>query len=193
MPQRVRRRHSVRLVQAVVRRVVEPPQTERGTACVAFARVIQHDVEQHLDARSVERGHAMREFGNAARRQPHVGNHQRNRVVAPVVGEAERPQMPVVDRGGHGHQLGGRDTQPDEVRERGRMSQARAGPAQWRRNSGMQLGESAHMQFVHEGARPWCTRAARGRDDGVRLHDRLRHERRAVVVVARGGIRRLSE
>jgi hypothetical protein len=40
----------------------------------------------------VQRGHAVRKFGHAAGREPHVGDHRRDRVVAPVVGEPSGPK-----------------------------------------------------------------------------------------------------
>ena len=40
--------------QDVVRRVVQPAQAQRRPAVVAFGGVVEHDVENHLEARPVQ-------------------------------------------------------------------------------------------------------------------------------------------
>ena len=59
--------------QAVVGRVVQAAQRQRRAELVALAGVVEHDVEDHLDARGVQRVDRRAHFRPAAGRQPRIG------------------------------------------------------------------------------------------------------------------------
>ena len=105
----------------VVRRIVEPAQRHRGPVLVAFAGVIEDDVEHDFDAGRVQRRNAGAQLVDSAGREPRVWDEQRRRVVTPVVGEAEARKQAFVDRRRHWHQLDGRDAEAHKVVERRRI------------------------------------------------------------------------
>ena len=125
-----RRRRSARRrrQRAVVGRVVEAAQRQRRAERVAFAGVVEHDVEHHLDARPrAARRRSARSSSMPPGASRGSGDEQRDRVVAPVVGEAERRQVPLVDGGGDRHQLDRRDA---EARRDASIAAGCASPAQ---------------------------------------------------------------
>ncbi len=189
----VRVMRAVAVERAVVGRVVQPAQRQRGPERVALAGVVEHDVEQHLEARLVQARDAGGELRDAAGREPRVGRHQRDGVVAPVVGEPQRTQVPLVHPRGDGHQLDGRDAQAHQVLDGRGMGEAGAGPADRLRDRRVGLRVAAHVQLVEHGVAPRDAGAA-GR---LRLRRRKehgpRHEGRAVRVVARRAVRHLAE
>src|SRR5262249_46921618 len=80
-------------------------------------------VEDHLDAGAVEALHHGLELPDLAagssRGVAHVGREERDRVVAPVVGEAAVDQHALGDGVVHRHQLDGGDAERDEVLQDG--------------------------------------------------------------------------
>ena len=142
-------------LEDVVGRVVEAPPAERGAALVALARVVEHHVEDDLDARFVERLHHLLELARGVRRRPVAGvrglrREERHRLVAPEVaqrlsGEEVAPRHVALLELGHRHQLDRRDAQLAQVRdllddaaEGTRVSDARARVAR----------EPAHVHLV---------------------------------------------
>ena len=177
----------------VVGRVVEAAQRQRRPEGVAFAAVVEHDVEDDLDAGGVQRGDAGGELGDAAGGEPRVGDEQRDGVVAPVVGQALPREVALVDRRRDGHQLDGRDAEPGQVRDRGGMGEAGAGAAQRVGHVRMRAREAAHMEFVQDRLAPRHPRPAGGRRGRRRRDDRAWHERRAVGRVGGRVVRACAE
>ncbi len=139
---------------AVVGGVVQAAQAQRRPQFVAFARVVEHDVQQHFDAGFVQRGDTGREFGHAARSQPRVRRHERDRVVAPVVGEAQGSEVALVHPGGDRHQLDGGDAEAHQVRDGRRVREAGAGAAHRLGHLRVRLRVAAHVQLVDDGVGP---------------------------------------
>ena len=90
--------------QPVVRPVVDAAEGQRRAESVALGGVIEHDVQQHLDAGRVQRVDHCAELGPRrcgvvrCSRQARIGGEEAQRVVAPVVGQAELAQ-PRLGRG----------------------------------------------------------------------------------------------
>ena len=178
-------------VEPVVGRVVEAAQAQRRAVLVALARVVVDDIEQHLDAGFVQGRRGVAHLGPAAGRQARVGRQQGDGVVAPGVGEAERPEVPLVGPGHGGHQLDRGDAQRLEVRDAGRRGQPGEGAAEMLRHAGVQLREATHVQFEDAGPLPGGRAAPRQGGVGP-ADDRLRHGGAAVAPVgfarSRGGV-----
>ena len=92
-------------VEPVVRLVVEPPERQHGTARAPLGGVVVDHVEDHLDARLVQGLHHHLELLHllaavTARRVGVVGSEEADRVVPPVVAEAQFDQTLVVARTG---------------------------------------------------------------------------------------------
>ena len=108
-------------LQPVVRRVINPLHRQRGTFVVALARVIVHDVENHLEPGGMECLHHGLELFDLepkpARCVAHVGSKKPDGIVAPIVRQATLGQMPVHDELMHRQQLEGSDAQRLEIFE----------------------------------------------------------------------------
>ena len=160
--------------QAVVAGVIQAAQRDGGAERIAFARVVEHHVDQGLDAGVGQGADRRAHLAPAAGGEPGIGDHEGDGVIAPVVRQAERPQVPFVDPGRAGHQLDGGDAQPLQVVDRHRVGEAGEGAANVVRNVRMGLGEAAHVQFVDDAHAPgdgqvWrCGPVgAQGRGDGL--------------------------
>ena len=70
----------------IVGRVVEATQRDGRPERIAFAGVIEDDVENYLDAGAVQRCHTRGKFIDASGCKPWIGDEQRTGVVAPVIG-----------------------------------------------------------------------------------------------------------
>ena len=83
------------LLENVVSGVVQPAEAQRRAALVALGGVVEHDVEDHLDAGAMQRLHHVAELVHRAERIPAravrlVRREERDRCVAPVVDLARR-------------------------------------------------------------------------------------------------------
>ena len=161
---------------------VQTAQRQGRSLTVAFAVMIIDHVEQDADARFMERRHRLPQFGHAAGSQARIDRKPADRIIAPIVGEAERPQMPLVDPGVDRHQLDGGDMERLEMGDHRRMTERRDRPALRRRDIGMAHGEAAHMEFVDQ---PPAREERRPVRDGrqTRLHHALGHQRRGVAAL----------
>ncbi len=140
--------------QAVAAGVVEPAPAERGAPLVAFGRVVEHHVQQHLDAGGMQAAH------HAAKLLPglgRVGRQARRRaeepqgVVAPVVAEAHADQAQFVQPVVHRQQADGGDAQVLQMAQHGRLRQAGIGAAQGLGHAGVQRGVAFDMQLAQHG------------------------------------------
>ena len=166
--------------QPVVAGVVQPAEAERRTVLVALGGVVEHDVEQHLEAGRMQRLHHSLELGHLTAEPPgpdlrRVGRVRRevaDRVVAPVVDLAGGGEDAVGQRLVHRQQLDGGDAKPGEVLQHRGMREAGVRAAQLRGHVGMPCGDSLHVGLVDHGAR--VRRAWRGRRNPSRTRCRPR-------------------
>ena len=135
---------------AVVERMVEAAERQRGAVNVALARVVEHDVEDDPDARRMQRIDGGADLRQAARRQPRVGRHEAHRIVAPAIGKAERRQVALVDPGGKRHELDRVDAEPLQMRDDRGLGQRRHRAALLRRHVGVKPGEGLDGNLVDE-------------------------------------------
>src|SRR5215469_6139697 len=88
------------IFEKVVAAVVDPAETKRGTGLAAFRRVIEHNVEDHLDSGAVQRlDHVTKLVDRAklvlARAVLPMRRKKRYGRVTPVVGKSLRSILPV--------------------------------------------------------------------------------------------------
>ena len=121
-------------LEEVVRLVVEAAERQCGALVTPFRRVVVHDVENHLDARAVQRLHEVAELVDGTQRVPTravpgVGGEEGNRGVPPVVEEAGRGILRIELE--HGQQLDGGDPeilQIGNLLDHAGVRSARTGP-----------------------------------------------------------------
>ena len=118
--------------QPVVSGVVQAAQRQGRAELVALAGVVQHDVQDDTQAGRVQRVDGGAHLCPAAGGEPGIGGQEGNRVVAPVIGQIERRQVPLVDPGGAGHQLHRRDAEAGQMGDAGGMAEGRRKSRGWR-------------------------------------------------------------
>jgi len=135
--------------------VVDALQVDHGPILIAFARVVEHDVENDLEAVSVCLFHEVAELPHMRRG---IGRHaiaclgrkERDRIVAPEVRERQ-PGHRAQSLHGHfieveyGHQFERGDAEALEMRELLDQARERAGPLDtgaWR------AGKTPHVQLI---------------------------------------------
>ncbi len=139
--------------------VIEAPERKRRTVFVAFAIVVEHDVEDRLHARLVQRVGRRAHFAPAVRREARIGRAEHDGIVAPGVGEAERGQVALVDESVGGHDFHGCHAERCEMRDDLPLREGGKVPTRRLGNVGAQLGEAAHVQFVNDSSIPRDARA----------------------------------
>ena len=77
--------HQFTACMAVVERIVEAAQRQRGAMHVALARMVEHHVEDDAKAGLMKRHDGLADLGEAAGRQPRIGRHEGDRIVAPGI------------------------------------------------------------------------------------------------------------
>ena len=145
--------------QPVVARVVDALEREHRAEVVALGGVVVDDVEDHLDARGVQRlDHAL-ELAHllavrAGRGIQRVRREIADRRVAPVVRQAPLVQEALVGDVVDRQHLDRGDAEPVEVLERGLGGEARVRAAQVLAHGRMQLRQALHVRLVDDGLRP---------------------------------------
>ena len=91
--------------------------------------MVQHHIQHNGDAGRVQRGDGAGDLLETARREARIGRAEHDRVVAPVIAQPQRWQMPLVDPRHGGHQLHRGDAQPHQMVERRRFGQPGEGAA----------------------------------------------------------------
>ena len=161
---------------------------------VALGRVVVDDVEDHLDARLVQRLHHQLEVGHllavlAAVGVLVVGREEVEGVVAPVVAQSPLEQVRVVGELVDGQQLEGGDAERSQVLDEGRVGDAGIGAAQFRVDVGMAHRGALHVGLVDHGVGPRHTQRLVLSPVEERVHhDAARRDAGAVAVVATVGI-----
>ena len=139
----------------VVRAVVDAAEVERRPQLIALGGVVVDHVEDHLDARLVQRLHRLLELDHRILHRITTGGREpRQCVVAPVVSEAAFVQEAFAGEGVHRHELDrGHAQRLQMIDDRGhREREVFAAP--FRRHVRMQLREALDVQFVDEGVAP---------------------------------------
>ena len=144
-------------LEQVVGRVVEPAPAEGGAALVALAGVVEDDVEDHLDARLVERLHHRLELAHGVARARlgrvgGLGREERDRLVAPEVperlpGQQVRARVVALLELGHRHQL---DRGHAQLLQVGDLLDQPAEGAGVRDAGARVAGEAADVQLVDD-------------------------------------------
>ena len=152
------------------------PRSERvAPFAVAFAGVVEDDVQDDVDALAVQRLHRGAQFREAARCKPRIGRKEGHRIVAPAIGETEGRQVALVDPGGDRHEFDGGDAELAEMRQARRLGERGDGTAQLLRDGRIELRERLYGDLVDEIAR--AERGPSVRNGGRELgHHGLRHE-----------------
>ena len=173
------------VLQDIVRRVVQAPEAQRRPMVIALRGVIEHDVEDHLEARPVQRLHHVTELVDRTQRISTravrlVGREERDRLVAPVVDPVRRALGVELE---HRQQLHGRHPEVAEIRDL--LDQAGVGAARLLSDPRARMArEPAHVRLVHDCARG---RPAQRRVPfplvRVRVHHHALHRRGGVVTV----------
>ena len=145
--------------EPVVRRVVQPAEAQRRAQMAALRRVVEHHVEQHLQPGRMQRLDHRLELGDlpAAAAGPHrrgvavMRGEEADGVVAPVVGQAARGQMPGGDELVDGQQLDRGHPEAGQVLHHRRARQPRIGSPQRWRHVTARLGEPLDVQLIDDG------------------------------------------
>ena len=148
--------------QAVAAGVVQPAPAQRGTGLVAFGTVVEHHVEQHLDAGLVQAAHHAAKLvacigwvGRQARRRAEKAQS----VVAPVVGQAVFDQAPLVQPVMHRQQADRGDAQRLQVGQRRVVAQPGKRAAQRLGHVGVGAGIALDMELAdHRVGQPGARR-----------------------------------
>jgi hypothetical protein len=146
--------------------------------------MVEHDVDDHLEPGSLQGRDAGTNLRPASRSEPRIGCAEGDGIVSPIIAEAEIGEMSFVDPGGRRHDLDGRDAELRQMRERGRMREARERAAQRLGHILVALTEAADVQLVEDRLRPGAALAA-GSRAAWRRYDGLGNEARAVGLVER--------
>ena len=182
--------------EPVVRGVVDATEAQCRSEVAAFGRVVVDDVEDDLDAGRVQRlDHGLEiAVGLAGGGIELLRGEVADRVVAPVVPQALRDEVPVVHERVDRHQLDGRDAEPPQVLDDGCGREGRVRTVVPRRNFRMTHRETAHVHLVDHGVvprrgrRPVVAPAECGIDDLT-----LRHTRCVVASVERQVATRVAD
>ena len=139
------------VLQHVVDAILQALETERGAIFVPLGRVVEHDVENHFDARPVQRPHHLLELAHLAARLlvdrvAAVGGKKGQRVVAPVGRPLRiRTETIVAEKLENRHQLHCRHAQRLQVRYL--LDQPQVG-ARMTHPARLGIGESANVHLV---------------------------------------------
>ena len=167
--------------ESVIAGVVESSERDCRTEFVAFAGMVEDDVENDFEPGVVKPGDSFPHFTPAARREARVGRHHGDGIVAPVIGKPERRQVTLVDPRRARQKLQRRDAEPRQMRDRRVMRETGEGPAQMLRNVGMRRGETLDVKLIDDRIAPGMLWPRRLRRDWLR-DNRFRQMRGAVDV-----------
>lgn len=176
--------------QPVVRGVVQAAEGERRPQVVALRRVVVHHVEDHLDARLVQRPHRLLELQDllapvAPGGVRVVRGEEADGVVTPVVGETRVGEAVVLDELVHRHQLDRGDAQLRQMGDDLRVREPRVRTAQPLGQAGVKHRQALDVRLVDHRAVVVRTGTAVVTPVEVRIdHDRAHRVRRRVEVVA---------
>ena len=152
--------------------VVEAAKRQCRPKLIAFAVMVEDDVENSLHARGVQRVGGGANLLPAAGSKARIGRAEHDRVVTPCVRQPERGHVPVVDERVRGHDLDRGDPERGEMRDRGGMREPREGSARGLGDRWIEAGEPAQVELVDDerlGRDALVARLPRRRRPGDRL------------------------
>src|SRR5262249_35859425 len=157
--------------------------------------VVVDDVEDDLDAGGVQGPDHRLELVDRVQRVGRrlvsgLRGQERQRVVAPVVGQALLHQVPVLDEVVYWHQLDGRDAQGLQVLDGGLRTQAGEGAAQLFRDAGVTLREALDVELMNQRLVPGGARRAVVPPGERRVDHRGQGRPRGAVAPVLGQVRR---
>ena len=181
----------------VVADVVEAAEAQRRPERAALGGVVVDHVEDHLEARAVQRLDHRLELVDLLAAVPGravavVRREEADRVVAPVVRHAGARDVRLRGELVHRQQLDRRDAEVLEVVHRGVRGQPRVAAADLLGHLVVQLGEALDVRLVDHCVGPSVARPhllVVAPVEGVAHDDALRDERRGVAVVAGSDVR----
>src|SRR6185437_10660177 len=146
--------------QAIVRRVVDTLERERGAKMVSLGAVVVNNVENHFEACVMEMGYHALELRDRARvsEEPRVRCEESDRVVAPVIRKLLFQQMLVVEKTVNRHQFDGRHAEAFDVVDDFFSGQRCESAAQILWHDGIELGESSDVHLIKYRSFPWNAR-----------------------------------
>ncbi len=177
--------------EAIVGRVVQPPQRERRAELVVLASVVIDDIEDDLDSCLVQRLDHRLEFAHlftaaSGAAVSSIGREETERVVPPVVRQAHLVEPLFVDARVDRQELDGSDAETGEVVEGRRMSQAGIRAAQRLGDRRVLLREPLDVGFVDDRVLPGNTQLRIAVPVELRVdHDPFRHAMGVVLLVKR--------
>jgi hypothetical protein len=138
-----------------------PRKDTVGPKLVAFGGVVVDDVEDDLDAGRMEPAHHDLERRDAlvGVEVVRMGGEEADRVVAPVVAQAQFDEPALVGEGMHRQELDGRHPELDQVIDDVGRRQALEGAPARARDLGMGSGHAADVGFVDNRVGPGAERA----------------------------------
>ena len=119
--------------QPVIGGIVDAPVTQRGAHMVALARVVVDNIQDHLDARIMQRCDSRAEIGDrVAGSVARLGYKEAERVVAPVIPQAALDEIAVIEKGMDGQEFDRADAELLQMRDRPGLRQSAKRAARFR-------------------------------------------------------------
>ena len=137
----------------IIAAVIDTAQGDCRPFKIDFRAMVQHDIEDHLDARRVQRLHRIAELIERPLRLAGVARlqrKQRQRVVAPVVAQPHPLQARFAGELRHRHQLQRGNTQTAKIIDHQRVAQRLIGAADRLRQLRMQPGQPFDVGFIND-------------------------------------------
>ena len=146
-------------LEPVIGRIVDAPEAQGRPHLVALGSMVVDHIQQHLDAGIMQALDHGFEFTQIAAAQiTWLRGKEAQGAITPVVAQPTVYQKTVIDEGVNRHQFHRGDAERLKMLDDFRVSQTGAGSTQVVRDALMMDGETAHMGFVNQGARPRCFR-----------------------------------
>ena len=147
------------LLKTIIRGIIDPFEGKHRSVLIALGGVIVNDIEDHFDARRMERADHRFEFVDGIGRSrgaiARVGSKIAQCVVSPVVRETAFDEGLVVDVVVHGHEFHGGDSKTSQMLDCWLGAESRIGAAQVFGDFRMEFCEAFHMEFVDDRVMPW--------------------------------------
>ena len=145
----------------IIATVVDSAQGDGGPFEINFRAMVEHDIQNHLDAGGMKRLNRITKLIEGTRGIAGIARIQREpcqRVVAPVVAQAHPLQSRLAGELRYRQQLEGADAQRFEVSDHHRVAQRLISSANGFRQLRVQQGESFHVRFINHRFPPRGTR-----------------------------------
>ena len=141
----------------IIATVINSAHGERRAVEIAFCAVVQHHVQNDLNARRVERLHRIAELVPRLFRMDGIARlerEHRQRVIAPVVAQPQPLQTRLAGKMGDGEQFQSGDAEVFQVGNHGGMPERLVGAAHLFGDRRMQVGQPFDVGFINDGLAP---------------------------------------